>query len=65
VRLKDGDEAAVRELAQRAERCRDLGRMVGVVVEDERAARRPALALEPPGHAREGGEAGDHVVEGG
>ena len=52
VGLEAGHEpAAVGHEAPSRERGADLGRMVGVVVEDERAARAGAVRLEAPGRA--------------
>ena len=44
VGLKDRDQAPVRELAERRQRRRDLGRVVGVVVVDDRARPRSPCA---------------------
>ena len=57
MRLEDGDQPPRPELAQRLERRRDLGRVVGVVVVD-RGARAAALALEAAQHPGERAERG-------
>ena len=63
VRLEDGDHAGAAERARRLERGAHLGRVVGVVVDHERALGRRADALEaPPGAgevAQGGGGRGD------
>ena len=51
--LEDGDQAPRPELAQRRERRRDLGRVVGVVVVDRRRRSRCPLQLEAAQHPRE------------
>ena len=62
VRLKDGDQAPVRELAKGSQRGRHLGRVMGVVVVDHRSRPRP-LALEATGHAREARQRGGELPD--